>query len=158
MKAITLIHASKPQQGDGNILLLPMGLNALANFLNENNYATEILHLQLEKAVDPQFNLIKYLKFHKRQIIGFDLHWHYQTFSVLTAVRNVKSMLPESIIILGGFTASFFARDIMSQFPDVDFVIKGDAEIPLLRLTQTLSTQKNNTKRFQILYGESKKI
>jgi radical SAM superfamily enzyme YgiQ (UPF0313 family) len=40
--------------------------------------------------------------------------------------------------VLGGLTASGFAREILQGFPQVDFILRGDAEKPLLALVQHL--------------------
>jgi radical SAM superfamily enzyme YgiQ (UPF0313 family) len=49
-----------------------------------------------------------------------------------------KDALPEAWTILGGLTASGFSGEILSQFPEVDCVIRGDAEKPVLLLVQRL--------------------
>ena len=42
----------------------------------------------------------------------------------------------------GGFTASLFAQEILRDYPFVDFVIRGDAEIPLLQLVRHFESDK----------------
>jgi radical SAM superfamily enzyme YgiQ (UPF0313 family) len=41
-------------------------------------------------------------------------------------------------VVLGGITASLYASEILRSFPEVDFVIRGDAEMPLLALAERL--------------------
>ena len=143
MGKVTFIHISKnTRRGEGPIYLMPMGLVALADFLLKNNVDSEIIHLEVEKNLNHDFNLIDYLKSNDRKIFCFDLHWHPQSRGVIEIIKRIKRNVPASHIIIGGFTASFFAEEIMKNFSEVDFIIKGDAEIPLLKLVQKLKTKE----------------
>ncbi len=117
--------------------LLP-GVLALADFLNKNNFSAKIIHLGLEKYLNPDFSLIRYLSENKVRIVGLSLHWHFQSYDVIEVAKNIKKELPYIKIVLGGFTASFFDKEIMENFKFVDFIIRGDAEKPLLALTKCL--------------------
>jgi radical SAM superfamily enzyme YgiQ (UPF0313 family) len=64
-------------------------------------------------------------------MIGLDLHWHFQSFDVIEVARRIKETHPEIAVVLGGFTASLFADEILGAFDCVDFVIRGDSEVPL---------------------------
>lgn len=143
---IKFIHVSKNIRGNPSILLLPIGLVGLADFFKQNGYNSEILHLELEKSLDSKFDLINYLKSNNGNIFCFDLHWHYQSNKVIETVKRIKKEIPNSYIILGGFTASFFAEEILKKFKQVDFVIKGDAEIPLLNLIKELKAGRDDFK------------
>ena len=46
--------------------------------------------------------------------------------------------MPWAWTVLGGLTASGFSREILEHFPEIDFIIRGDAEKPLLELVQHL--------------------
>lgn len=136
----TLVHMGKkvPDRAIG-ITLLPMGLNALANYLEDHDFDAEVLHFDVEESLTRDFDLTEYLVGGARKIVGFDLHWHYQTRRVIDEAARIKRSIPESSIILGGFTASFFAEEILKTFREIDFVVRGDAEIPLLRLVEWLT-------------------
>ncbi len=45
-------------------------------------------------------------------------------------------------MLLGGFTASYYAEEILNDFDCVDFVIRGDAEIPLREIVARHATDK----------------
>ena len=70
------------------------------------------------------------------------MHWHFQTYDVLEAAKQLKQSIPDSKIILGGFTATYFADDIIDNFDAVDMVIKGDSEIPLLSIIENKSLKE----------------
>jgi radical SAM superfamily enzyme YgiQ (UPF0313 family) len=63
--------------------------------------------------------------------------------------------------VVGGYTASFFCKDIMRDFPQVDFILRGDSEIPLLMLVKKI-LGKHNPKQLNkipnLVYREKGKI
>lgn len=109
---------------------MPLGLPALCWRLTQSGFSSQIMHLAVEELLDPEF-VIPQSKF-----IALDLHWHPQTYQVIETTRKIKANDPNCQIILGGFTASLFAKDIIADFPEIDFIIKGDAELPLVELVQ----------------------
>jgi radical SAM superfamily enzyme YgiQ (UPF0313 family) len=47
---------------------------------------------------------------------------------------EIKEKRPDITLLSGGYTASLFHREILSSFPQLDAIIRGDAEIPLIAL------------------------
>jgi len=113
-----------------------LGTIALADFLEQNGHESKIVNVFVEKQIDNNFNLAEYAKNSGAKIFCLPLHWHFQTYDVIEAARKIKNEIPDSKIILGGFTATFFAEEILKEFNFVDFVIRGDAEKPLLNLIE----------------------
>jgi radical SAM superfamily enzyme YgiQ (UPF0313 family) len=145
---ITFIHvASKSAIATGpdhEIPILPVGMIALANHLKRNGFSSEILHLATETKIANNFDIVKYITRNNRKLLCFDLHWHFQSRSVIDTVIEIKKQIPLCHIILGGFTASIYAEEILETFEQVDFIIKGDAEVPLLRLVKTIISEEKN--------------
>ena len=141
---ILFIH----QPGDGNygagVQLLPVGLIALADFVMRNNIEVQIIHIGLEKKLDPNFDICEYIIDENIDIVCIGLHWHWQTKNVFKLASKIKKANEETKIILGGFTATYFAREIMEKEKSVDFIIQGDAELPLLFLIRELAHVKSN--------------
>jgi radical SAM superfamily enzyme YgiQ (UPF0313 family) len=117
---------------------MPMGVLALADLLCREGYETEVIHLGVEWIGDKGFSLIDYITHKKPRIVGFPLHWHPQSYDVVEQARKVKESFPEVFILLGGLTASFYHREIIERFPWVDAIIRGEGEIPLLQLIETV--------------------
>jgi radical SAM superfamily enzyme YgiQ (UPF0313 family) len=135
-----LVHVPGTMQGGGlSVLSMSMGLFALADMLNRNGFTARIIHLGLEQINNQGSTLEEYINNNDILLIGFSLHWHLQSYNTIREVNRIKSVRPEIKIVLGGFTAAFFADEIMKDFSAVDFIIKGDAEIPLIELTRALS-------------------
>ncbi len=128
--------------GVGFFMIMPIGILAMADYLQRNGYASRIIHLGLKKIKNPQFSLKDYIRSNKVKIAGISLHWAAQSFDVIETVKKIKLIKADIITVLGGFTASFFDQEIMSHFKDIDFIIRGDGEIPLLKLVQELSKPK----------------
>lgn len=126
------------------INFLPMGLLALADLLTRHQISTEVVHMGLEWIEDHRFSILHYLREKNPRIIAFDLHWHHQSFDVMNWVQKIKSEFPSAYILLGGYTASFFHEEIMKNFNSVDGVIRGEAEQPILELTQALLQGKED--------------
>lgn len=119
--------------------LIPVGLAALVNLLLENDIPVEGINLPLEKQLDPAFDLRSWLKARcAARVILIDMHWYEHTYGAIDVARACKEVLPEAWTVLGGLSASVFAADILAAFAAVDYVIRGDAEVPLLRLVQEL--------------------
>lgn len=144
---------------DSKIRLLPIGLIALNNMLKKSGLSSSILHLGVEKSIDPNFNLINFLKKKGHSVVLLDLHWHHQTPYVLKTTELIKKKINGIKIVLGGFTASFFYKEIMRKFKAVDFLIRGDAEIPVATLCELLKKRSKGFNHIQNLsWREKEKI
>jgi len=123
-------------------VLLPMGLLAIADLIHKKGYNAQILHLGLEKMKNPDFSLEEYLAKVKPKVAGFSLHWHYQSSDTIEAVRRTKSFNPDIFCVLGGLTASFFHNEIVQEFDFVDAIVRGDGELPFLKLLEEICSGK----------------
>jgi radical SAM superfamily enzyme YgiQ (UPF0313 family) len=117
-----------------------MGLMSIADWVNRNGYKSRIIHLGIEWIKDTNFSLHKYLLEKRPQVIAISLHWDIQSYDVISLVQKTKALLPEAITILGGFTASFFDVEIMKNFAQVDAIIRGDGEKPLLSFLNNMNS------------------
>jgi radical SAM superfamily enzyme YgiQ (UPF0313 family) len=124
------------------VLFPPIGLLGLADYLTKNKRTARIIHLGVEQQQSGQVDLERIVAENQPAIVGLDLHWHFQSYDVIEVARKIKLAHPEVAILLGGFTASLFAEEILTDFPLVDFVIRGDAEIPLLQLVLHFESDK----------------
>jgi radical SAM superfamily enzyme YgiQ (UPF0313 family) len=140
-KKICFVHVPAERKIP-SIKLLPLGLLALADYLKKNGFDPVVLHLGLEKTINPKFQLSEFLKKEGMTLVLFDLHWHQQSFSCLNECFKLKRRQKNISVILGGFTASFFYKEILKDFKQVDFIVRGDAEIPLKMLLAKLVSRK----------------
>jgi len=137
------IHVPQDNSDNGCFAMsVAMGVFALADKLRRNGYSSRILNLGVEKILDNGFSIERYLEDKDILSIGISLHWHYQSDDCIRLVNTIKSVRPDIKIILGGFTASFFSNEIMENNKNVDFIIRGEAEIPLLDLLKAISSNE----------------
>jgi len=129
----------KPPQPTGvdqlAYLVLPVGTTALANLLDKEGYGARIIHTGVEESYDRNFSIESLLKKYDPSVVGIDLHWYVHSYDVIKIAEIVKQS-SNALVVLGGFTASFFAEEILTRFDSIDAVICGDAEIPLLELVK----------------------
>lgn len=125
---------------DGNrreIMVMPLGLPALANLIaDETELEPVILHLGIEREANPSFSLRSMLSAHPPRLVFLSLHWYLQTRSVIGLAQRIRAWVPDSTIILGGLTASVFARELLEQLPFIDGVVHGDGEASVLALVR----------------------
>jgi radical SAM superfamily enzyme YgiQ (UPF0313 family) len=140
MPEILLLHTPKfnnyykPIGSFSFIQYPPIGLLGLADHLRKNGRTSEVIHLGVELRQYGSIDLRRIIAETQPAIIGLDLHWHFQAFDVIEIAQEIRQAAPEIPILFGGFTASLFAEEILSSYDCVDFIIRGDAETPLLEL------------------------
>lgn len=136
---ILFIHESKEiDKGENRIALFPIGVLGMADLLEKHGMRTMILHHLIEKSLSPDYRIEDEIERHRARMICLDLQWHQQITSVLKLARTLKKRHPRIPIVLGGLTASYFYEEIMEGSPEIDFLIRGDAEIPILKLARAL--------------------
>ncbi len=137
-----LIHIPKLYKENNKLYstinFCPMGLFSLAGELEKNNFKTQIIHTGIEKYLNKTFKLSHYVKENNIIFLAFSLQWHAQSYDVIETAREVKKINPDVHISLGGYTASFFALEIMQNFPFIDTIIKGECETPVVELANAL--------------------
>ncbi len=138
LKDILFIHEGKAIDPAAPIGLLPMGLLSMADLLEQHGMKARIVHHAVERKLDPGFDLFEFIRASGAGIVGLDLHWHQQSRSVIELASGIKKRCPGTSVVLGGYTASAFDREIMETFDAVDFIIRGDGELPMLELAGCL--------------------
>jgi len=116
-------------------LLIPVGVIGLANLLREQELRVKGLNLPLELILEPAFDVRAWLTEQGApELVMIDLHWYEHSFGALDVARLCKEVYPELPVLLGGISASIFAGEILERFPQVDLIIRGDAEEPLQQM------------------------
>jgi hypothetical protein len=113
-----------------------MGVFAIADLLEREGFAVKIINYPLEQYLDPNWSLKTYLKTIDFKICGIDLHWIHNVHGATEISRIVKEVDPNSKVVLGGFSASYFHTEILKYNKSIDGIVRGEAEIPLLKYAQ----------------------
>ncbi|MHA1294938.1 MAG: TIGR04190 family B12-binding domain/radical SAM domain protein, partial [Promethearchaeota archaeon] len=139
--------------------MYPIGLISLADTLQKHNYKVQIVNLALKMLHRKYFDVEKFIKKLDSEIFAFDLHWMIHAQGTFEIAKLVKKYHHNSHIILGGFTASYFHREIMESYPFIDFIIRGDStEYPLLKLVNNLKFNRSFESIPNLVWRNQKKI
>ncbi len=117
--------------------LMPVGVIGMVNLLRTEGWEVQGLNLPLEIMLRTSFDLDEWLAaIDPPKLVMIDLHWYEHCFGAIDVARHVRRMLPTAQIVVGGLTATFFAAEILETHPEIDYVIRGDGEVPLLQLVE----------------------
>ncbi|AZR74257.1 hypothetical protein BBF96_13115 [Anoxybacter fermentans] len=146
IKNVLLMHVPQTlNKKDSFIYAAPLGLIGLGNYVKKHTGVyLQICHLGDLLSRGKYKKVEDFILEKKFDLVGLNLHWHFQSYSVLQVCKALKKLPDPPVIVLGGYTASWFAEEILTQFPEVDFIIRGDGEEPLTRLISILNQKKGN--------------
>jgi B12-binding domain/radical SAM domain protein len=119
--------------------MYPVGFATMSHYLDKLGFEVRIVNLAVKmlrkKSFDPESCLRKF----KPKLFGLDLHWLPHIQGVVEVAKLLKRIHPEVPIVLGGLSASYFHREILENYREIDFIIRGDcAEQPLAELLETI--------------------
>ena len=148
MPSVLYIHPAKlpgwvkrdGREAFASYQVMPVGAIGLANMLLQAGFAVTGLNYAMELDINPQFDLQTWLR--RREVpllVMVDLHWLEHSFGALEVARVCRGAFPDTPVVLGGMTASLYAGEILEEFPQVQFVIRGDAEVGLNELAWHLA-------------------
>ncbi len=122
----------------GEFEMYPIGLTSIASFLEKNHYNVQIVNLAHRMMRRRRFDAERYLARLDATVYGIDLHWLPHAQGALAIAELVKRLHPESFVLLGGLSSSYFHEELI-DYPFVDFVVRGDStEEPVRQLLQAL--------------------
>ena len=113
--------------------IYPIGFTFLGEYLERNGINTRVINLAQRMLEDPKFDVPRFLSRLNPAAFGIDLHWLTHAQGSLEIARLLKELHPETPIIMGGYSATFFHRELL-EYPQVDFVLRGDSTEEPLRI------------------------
>lgn len=116
-----------------------MGLFALADRAEKAGFRSRILHLGVEWIADPGFSILDYVEKARPSVVAVPVFWHPQSYDAVEVMRAIKRRFPGIFVLTGGFTASYFADEIMADFPEVDAVVRGHGEASVVEIVRRVS-------------------
>ncbi|MEF8799210.1 MAG: TIGR04190 family B12-binding domain/radical SAM domain protein [Candidatus Bipolaricaulota bacterium] len=119
--------------------MYPIGFVSLASTLDKEGFEVRIVNLALKMLRDRDFNPEAYLEKIETNLFAIDLHWLPHVHGAIELARLCKKLHPQTPVVMGGLSSSYYHEEIMNCVPEVDFVIRGDAaEYPMLELARSL--------------------
>jgi len=120
-----------------------MGVFSIANFARSYGHNVMVMNASgyrsREKALGIIFNRIRQGDF---RVIGLPIHWHFTGYDVLYVVDEIKRAFPSIKTVIGGLTASIYAKEFLEKSSSLDAVIQGDGELPFLKLIEELDKEE----------------
>lgn len=154
---VLFIHPVVHRKGQLLHVIMPVGFFSLANTLKKNGFKTKIIHVGVEEVLNQKYSLADAISEHNPDIVCTDIHWYVHIYEALQVAKLAKECCG-SFTVLGGYTASFFNEELLENFPYVDAVIKGDGEIPLLKLVKEFYASKEYSMVPNLTYRSEHKI
>jgi len=122
--------------------LYPIGLTSIAEYLEAAGYRVRIVNLAVRMLNDKKFDAEAFIQKLESPLFGIDLHWLVSSHGAIEVARIVKRCHPQSKVIFGGFSSTYFHKELMN-YPEIDFVMRGDTtEEPLRQLMACLKDKR----------------
>ncbi|MBS7638471.1 TIGR04190 family B12-binding domain/radical SAM domain protein [Candidatus Bathyarchaeota archaeon] len=119
--------------------MYPLGFVSIVGYLEARGYNTRIVNLAVKMLRDREFDVERTISKLDPLAFGIDLHWMVHASGSLDIAEIVKRYHPETPIIVGGLSATYYHEEIIKGFPQVDYILRGDStERPLLHLLEDI--------------------
>jgi B12-binding domain/radical SAM domain protein len=118
--------------------MYPIGFTTLAEYLERQGLRTRIVNLAVRMLEEPDYDPEAQIARMDSVAFGIDLHWLPHAHGSVEVAKIVKKHHPKRAVIFGGFSSTYFHRELI-LYPVVDFIVRGDStEVPLLALMRYL--------------------
>ncbi|MBM4349838.1 MAG: TIGR04190 family B12-binding domain/radical SAM domain protein [Deltaproteobacteria bacterium] len=123
--------------------MYPIGFASLSEYLERHGLKVRIINVALKMIKDDRFDVEKLIRKNNPLAFGIDLHWMAHVHGALALAEMIKRFHPDTPVILGGLSATYYHEEILRRYPFVDFVMRGDStEKPLVQLLKMLKGNK----------------
>ena len=128
---------------------IPIGYLSMAEYVERHGYKVRIFNLAEYMLESKKFDAEEFIKKIKADFYCIGLHFCVHSQGALEIARLSKKHHEDSTIIMGGLTATTFSNELI-KYSCVDYVIKGEAELPLLNILD----RKKNSEIPNLLYKD----
>ncbi len=120
--------------------MYPIGLTSIAEYLEKAGYRVRIVNLAVRMMRDRNFDAGEMIKRLDSPVFGIDLHWMVHSHGSIEVARLVKKYHPDSKVVFGGFSSTYFHKQLI-EYPEIDFIIRGDSTEEPFRLLMDCITK-----------------
>ncbi len=106
--------------------MYPYGFLTLASWLSNRGMRVGIFNLAAKMVLDRNYDPLRTIERVEASVYGIDLQWLVHAQGALEVAKLLKESHPDSKVILGGISASYYWREILERYPFVDAVVLGD--------------------------------
>jgi radical SAM superfamily enzyme YgiQ (UPF0313 family) len=122
-----VLFINPPRRHDGTRPLFNNATLTLASFLHRRGQPARTYSAS---GPDWKYKVLGWLTEHDPAVVAVSCKWWDTLYGALQLAKFIKSVNPDVKCVVGGQTATSFAKDIVEK-SDFDAVIKGDGEQPL---------------------------
>jgi B12-binding domain/radical SAM domain protein len=119
-------------------IMIPFGVLSIAEYLVKNGLRVKIVNLAELMLDNPSFEIASFIRGLDARVFAIDLHWAVHSNGAIKTAEICKQLHPNSFVILGGLTASYFSQEIVESFRFIDGLIRGEGEAPTVTLVDRL--------------------
>ena len=96
--------------------LYPIGITSIAEYLERSGFRARIVNLAVRMLMDRNFDAEHFIRKLDAPVFGIDLHWLLHCHGAIEVARLVKKHHPESKVVFGGLSSSYYHRELM-EYP-----------------------------------------
>jgi radical SAM superfamily enzyme YgiQ (UPF0313 family) len=122
--------------------IMPMGLIPMAALIEDEGYSAKIFNLGLERALNPSLDVERFIRSLDAEIFAIDLQWFVHSNGAVNLANLCKKHHPNSLIVLGGFMATFYDDEILRNYPSINVIVRGEGEYTMRELTKSSLSKK----------------
>jgi B12-binding domain/radical SAM domain protein len=123
--------------------MYPLGFVSLMGYLESHGFHVHIVNLAVKMLRSREFNPENYLSKIDAEAYGIDIHWLVHAHGGVEVAKILKRIKPNRPVIVGGLSSTYFHREIIGSYPDIDYIVRGDSgEYPLLKLMECIESDR----------------
>ncbi|MFQ6053803.1 MAG: cobalamin-dependent protein, partial [Candidatus Bathyarchaeia archaeon] len=127
--------------------MYPLGFVSMVGYLERHGYHARIINLAVKMLRNPSLDVERLIAQLDPAAFGLDLHWLAHAAGSLDVAKMVKRPHPDTPVVLGGMSATYFHRELAEHFRQVDYILRGDStEKPLLELMECIEAGRQPEK------------
>ncbi len=118
-----------------------LGILSLKSFACSKGYDADVIDMAIENL--NVASAIPLILDQNPRVLGISMLDDTKNFGFLL-IKELRETGYRGKIILGGYFPTFSARDILQDFPEVDFIVRGEGELTLVELLEVLINYKKS--------------
>jgi B12-binding domain/radical SAM domain protein len=123
--------------------MYPLGWVSMTGYLEQAGIHTRIINIAVKMLKNPNLDVERLISKLNAKAIGFDLHWLAHAAGSLDLAAIVKKHHPDTPILLGGLSSTYYHQEIIENYPQIDYILRGDStEKPLLNLMEHIENER----------------
>ncbi len=124
--------------------MYPVGFVSISEYLTRRGLEVRIINVAQKMLHKRSYSFEDEIKKIRAVAFGIDLHWMPHVHGSIELARIVKKYHPESYVIFGGYSTSYYHRELIENYPEIDFAVRGDStERVVYRLIKALKEGKD---------------